>query len=273
MNRREQASALLERLRRSYCKPGEKYPGVVFVTEVNAPEGNRRADALALHLTKARPWIDGIEIKVDRSDWLDELDQHTKADAWFGYTHRWWVAVPDPAIVDRAELPDGWGLMVPDPRSDRRMKPVVKPAVRTPSLSYGAVVEVLKKLDTQRAEQVEDQVRHERARLQAEFDQRAKNLRYPEDRLARLERDAGRALADATKLPLRTIQQQLTDPHTVALVRAALEPGAETGQDKRLCDHVTREARRHQETATALAAAAAALTGQHDMAQQESPAS
>lgn len=55
--------------------------------------------------------IHGHEVKVSRSDWLRELAEPEKAAAWMRYCHRWWLVVPDPAIVRRAELPEGWGVI------------------------------------------------------------------------------------------------------------------------------------------------------------------
>lgn len=89
----------------------------------------RRIDFMAVSLWASRGLaIDGHEIKVSRADWLNELAHPTKADTWWNVCHRWWLVVPDAALVHDGELPDGWGLMVPG--TGRRMKVVTKPAVR-----------------------------------------------------------------------------------------------------------------------------------------------
>lgn len=69
----------------------DKYPGIPYGT------------ALSLH---------GHEVKVSRGDWLAELRDPTKAEAFKRYMHHWWLVVPDAAIVRPGELPDGWGLLV-----------------------------------------------------------------------------------------------------------------------------------------------------------------
>lgn len=69
----------------------DRYPGMPYGT------------ALALH---------GHEVKVSRSDWLTELRDPTKAEAFKRYMHHWWLVVPDAAIVRGDELPEGWGLLV-----------------------------------------------------------------------------------------------------------------------------------------------------------------
>jgi hypothetical protein len=56
--------------------------------------------------------LHGHEVKVSRSDWLAELRDPTKADAWRRFCDRWWLCVSDRSIVKDGELPEGWGLMV-----------------------------------------------------------------------------------------------------------------------------------------------------------------
>lgn len=63
----------------------------------------------------------GIEVKVSRSDWLTELRDPTKADAWRLHCHRWYLAVPDASIV-RDDLPDGWGLIAPGKDGELRVR-------------------------------------------------------------------------------------------------------------------------------------------------------
>jgi hypothetical protein len=71
----------------------------------------RTADAIAVDLwPSGGNEIHGFEVKVSRTDWLTELRDPTKADAVRRYCHRWWLVVPDVAIV-RDGLPEGWGLL------------------------------------------------------------------------------------------------------------------------------------------------------------------
>jgi len=55
--------------------------------------------------------IIGHEIKVSRSDWLAELRDPSKAEAWARHCHYWYIVAP--ADVVRDDLPEGWGLLVP----------------------------------------------------------------------------------------------------------------------------------------------------------------
>ncbi|SKO15487.1 hypothetical protein [Mycobacteroides abscessus] len=56
--------------------------------------------------------LHGHEIKISRQDWLTELSDLSKANAFKQYMHHWWLVVPNQSIVAPHELPDGWGLMV-----------------------------------------------------------------------------------------------------------------------------------------------------------------
>lgn len=78
--------------------------------EVSDASQRRRVDFLAVNLWQSRGHlIDGVEIKVARSDWVREL-AHPKADSWYGVCNRWWLAVPQ-GVVHEDELPKTWGLL------------------------------------------------------------------------------------------------------------------------------------------------------------------
>lgn len=71
----------------------------------------RTADAIVVDLWPSTGnAMHGIEVKVSRSDWLTELKDPSKAEAFRPYCDHWWLAVPDAAIV-RDDLPAGWGLL------------------------------------------------------------------------------------------------------------------------------------------------------------------
>ena len=119
---------MLDRLADRYTVDQGNGPRYVFAEHVRNeagfggydPEQRRRtgkqstlrtADAMAIDLwPSAGNLIHGFEIKVSRSDWLCELRDPDKAEAFRPYVDHWWLVVPDPAIV-RDDLPDGWGLL------------------------------------------------------------------------------------------------------------------------------------------------------------------
>lgn len=94
----------------------------------------RTADALAVDLWPSSGHrVHGFEVKVSRSDWLTELKDPSKAEAFKPYCDHWWLVVPDASIV-RGDLPEGWGLLAvteggvlrvrkPAPKLDRRPMP------------------------------------------------------------------------------------------------------------------------------------------------------
>lgn len=172
------AKQLVERLRASLVKPGDDMPGGMFMTEVTL--GARRIDGLYCGFFGSRGrFLRGYEVKVARSDWLAELDQPAKAEAWEQNVHEWWIVAPDTTIVRPEELPPGWGLLVPDPnpRTKTRMLTVVKAARhedRQPS--WEAVHAIIQKADTERMRATGERVRalqaEHREALEAEVQRR-----------------------------------------------------------------------------------------------------
>lgn len=74
--------------------------------------GLRIADFIAIDTYESKGLeVHGHEVKVSRSDWLHELADPTKAEAFKQFCNRWWLVVPDASIVRPGELPEGWGLL------------------------------------------------------------------------------------------------------------------------------------------------------------------
>lgn len=114
-------------------------------TTPGAWSGDRIADALVLdtwgtpHLElteqerSASRWgerqsVHGFEVKVSRGDWLTELRDPEKAQAWSRYCHYFWLVASSASIV-HDDLPDGWGLLIPHGVS---LRAVVKARRRDP---------------------------------------------------------------------------------------------------------------------------------------------
>lgn len=55
--------------------------------------------------------LHGIEIKVSRSDWLNEVKNPHKNDSVKSYCDRWWLVIADENMVKPGELPEDWGMM------------------------------------------------------------------------------------------------------------------------------------------------------------------
>ncbi|QSN19679.1 hypothetical protein I3U41_17385 [Mycobacteroides abscessus subsp. abscessus] len=100
-------------------------------------EQKRIADFIAADKYPGNPYGSGLafhghEVKVSRSDWLTELRDPTKAEAFKPYMHHWWLVVPDSSIVKPTELPEGWGLLV-------KSGNVLRAKVKAPRLSPEAL--------------------------------------------------------------------------------------------------------------------------------------
>lgn len=116
---------------------------------------SRHADVVAMGLWPSRGlWLEGIEIKVSRSDWLSELRSPEKADAVAKFCDFWWLAVGDPSIVQEGELPERWGLLVLDGTKLRMVKQA--PKLEPEPLSREFVAALLR-----RACDAQDKIRQE----------------------------------------------------------------------------------------------------------------
>jgi hypothetical protein len=153
------SAAIMEALQRHYRKPGEERNGEILLPEVQAPGSQRRADLVRVGMWHSRgTGVDVHEIKVSRADWLRELDDPAKAEAWWPHCNRFWVVAP-PGVVAPGELPEGWGLMEL-PSSGRRFKVRVPAATRPVTLTAGLLVELLRRADNQRLAEM-DQMRRQ----------------------------------------------------------------------------------------------------------------
>lgn len=122
---------LLAMLRRHYV-PDDTRPAGIFAEEIQAPAAARRADLVWLGCTAASgKELIGHEIKVTRADLIAELADPTKSDPWQRFCDRWYLVVPDVALVEGLDLPPTWGVLTPP--SGRRTRSMTV-ATKAPSL-------------------------------------------------------------------------------------------------------------------------------------------
>lgn len=96
--------------------------GWITMAEVTPPKCSRRFDLVAIMGWQSRGHVAmGFEIKVARSDWLRELAEPAKAEPLVNLCSRWWIVAP-PGVVEVAELPPAWGLLVVHPDQIRAAK-------------------------------------------------------------------------------------------------------------------------------------------------------
>lgn len=213
--------ALLDDLKAHYRKPGASQDGEVLVTEVTAPGSNRSCDLLRVGMWPSRGLsIDVHELKVSRSDWLRELNDPGKADAWWRFCSRFWI-VAMPGIVNATELPEGWGLMLPPNRVNaRRFRAVVPAASREPEVSLPLLVEILRRADNTRLTEMQQQrekhrdevyIRVEKARREANANTLDPVTQTKLKKLEALEQALGASISDfgwGTDLPLEHIKPE-----------------------------------------------------------------
>lgn len=179
------AHDLLDRLDRHYIKRGQPLPGGIFVPEVglNGIAPQRRCDAIYIGFTSASGrLLIGHEIKVSRSDWLHELDQPEKSATWADQCHGFYVVAPSTDIVPIEELPHGWGLMIPDPRSKVRMKIVQKAKIKEQHHpSWLAVRSIMARLDTLQQTRLARWKRDEDERIRSEVADKVRERQLARD--------------------------------------------------------------------------------------------
>ncbi|MEU8378985.1 hypothetical protein [Streptosporangium sp. NPDC048865] len=218
-------SDLYEALTRHYRKPGLDQDGEILLPEVTAPGSGRRCDLLRIGLWPSRGWgIDVHELKTSRSDWLRELNDKAKADAWWPYCSRFWVAAPA-NLIHPSEVPPGWGLMeAPTAVNRRRFKVVVQPETREPTLNIALLAELVSRTDNVRLAdfhrlrvdhrnelyQQEQKLRAERGSAELDWDTQQRL-----DLLAKVEKTLGMTLT-------RWASKRDTDSVTVEEFAAAL---------------------------------------------------
>lgn len=103
----------------SFNGNGFRYARAEHVRVTAGFDARRTCDYMALDLwpggygpRRTGPMLHGHEVKVSRSDWLTELRDPEKAEAFRRYCDFWWLVVSDKSIVRDGELPPGWGLIV-----------------------------------------------------------------------------------------------------------------------------------------------------------------
>lgn len=98
----------------------------VFLREIRNDTGfqsTRSADALAVGLYHSRgQLLIGFEKKVSRPDWLKELREPDKAEAFAQFCDQWYIVVPEEDIVKLDELPPTWGLLLAKGKRIRTVK-------------------------------------------------------------------------------------------------------------------------------------------------------
>jgi hypothetical protein len=116
---------------------GAKYVGMSHVRSDAGFDAKRTADFMALDLWPSSGlMLHGHEVKISRSDWLNELKDPEKSGAFIPHVDYWWLVIAERGMVRAGELPANWGMMAVDGDGVLR---VVKqaPRLRTNPLQRG----------------------------------------------------------------------------------------------------------------------------------------
>lgn len=238
-------ASLLEQLHAHFIKPDDTWAGAVCLTEVTAPNTNRRADLVHIGLWASRGagGIDVCELKTSKADFRREIDQPAKAEAWWPYSNRFWIVSPHETITPPEELPEGWGLMVPG--KARRFRVVVQPAEREAKLTVPLLVTLLKCTETSRVNALQAQrcklidqhfQEMEKAREESRMNRADPHVKTRLELLDQLEAALG---AKLDKFPWGDTQ---IHPHAAAEALKTLAAG--TAAQRAAQEHARREAER-----------------------------
>jgi len=97
---------------------------LMFEVAPSTGGGTRYADAVAVGLWASHGHlVQGIEIKVSRADFLNEMKHPEKSEPVMRYCGRWWLACPK-GMIEPKELPPTWGML--ELHADGTLRPKVK---------------------------------------------------------------------------------------------------------------------------------------------------
>lgn len=102
-----------------------KYIGLTQVRASTGYSDPSTADVMVLgSWPSSDSELQGFEVKISRSDWMNEVKNPSKCQPTKRYCDRWWLVIADKSFVKEGELPDDWGMMAV---SGEKLE-VVKPA-------------------------------------------------------------------------------------------------------------------------------------------------
>lgn len=155
-------------------------------------KARRSADVVAMNTWPSRGLaIHGVEVKVERSDWLREKKDPAKSASIQRFCDYWWLAVADDKVAKVEEVPETWGLLVLRGKSLVSVK--AAPKLEAAPLERGFIASILRHASDGVVPKSEvDEMVAERV---------AKRLES--------ERSMGRGDAEADKVALRELRQQV----------------------------------------------------------------
>ena len=125
----------------------------------------RYADALVVSTYPSRGiWFAGVEVKVQRSDWLRELKDVRKSEELQRFCDYWWIAAPE-GVVKPDELPVTWGHL--EVRGKKIVRARAAPKIKKPAAPTQAFVASLLRNSAEGADRIRA-TEHARGREETE---------------------------------------------------------------------------------------------------------
>ena len=156
----------------------QEYAIMWEVANATGTNVRRYADAVIMSLWPSRGLeLHGVEIKVNRHDWLKEAQDPTKAEEIAKFCDRWWVHTSPNIVRDVSELPPMWGLR----EYDGKQWKTIKQAERTEaqSITRGFLASLLRRADGPMRAAIEEARNEAYKRVQEQMDEQRK--RYQDD--------------------------------------------------------------------------------------------
>lgn len=154
---------------RDYYPPGE-YAVAYEVARGTGVMARRHLDMIAMNLWPSRGHtINGIEVKVSRSDWRREKAEPAKAEEIAQFCDYFYVAAPI-GVIPKDEIPDGWGHLEYRLGKIRQTKAATKLSAKPVDRHFvAAFVRSARRPDDDSGRALEKKITE---KLQAQFDAR-----------------------------------------------------------------------------------------------------
>ena len=178
------SDAIKAMLQTRFSEPGKSL--IAFeVANGTGTAADRWADAVRFELWPSKGYaITGYEIKVSRSDWLNELRDPTKSAAISKFCDHWYLVSPD-GVLGIDELPENWGWIraTPNGLTVKTRAPKREPAAIDRSFAASLLRKTIekyadKKLINAAYQQASDE---QKARWQRHFESEIQRLKSSVD--------------------------------------------------------------------------------------------
>lgn len=209
-------------LRSSFAAPG--YQVFYEVGDNTGNRVNRHADAVVVGIWPSTGHVlHGIEIKVSRADWANEMKDPTKSWAVMKYCHRWSLLTP-PGLVRVDELPDNWGLMTFDGKTMRTVKQA--PKLEAERLTAGFVAALVRRAGEQDNSVIAGAVEKARLEWTADMERRKREQPISSWEAGQLKNraEAAEAMVSKLKTAIPDLNKYNVDQYAAA-IRAAHKAG------------------------------------------------